>query len=360
MIQSTEVEVEPIVKSVFGTMAKLDMELREPLGQEEAEGFVSIVQITGKWIGTVVMSISPSVVRASAAEMLDIAEDEVDETELEDVEARREILSDPEWIEAFREMWAHGKSGFNLDHMLRKLRLERQFLTRDLNDMVLFRVPVEGWIGQSLQFAYERYNAWVINEEIVEDEEEQRVFESLGRGIRDDGEFFIMLLRHYDRDLYWTYVNANKDPKVVRDLLFHPKLMPGFNDSGAHVTNMAYFDGNLRALHIGLEESESAFSHMVKRLTSEPAAFFGLEVGKIEVGARADLALLNPEALKDYDGEASVQLIDRELFGCEQLVNRSDGVVSGVYVNGERVWDGQEFSESHGTQKLGQALKVGS
>ena len=282
------------------------------------------------------------------------------ETELEDVEARREILSDPEWIEAFREMWAHGKSGFNLDHMLRKLRLERQFLTRDLNDMVLFRVPVEGWIGQSLQFAYERYNAWVINEEIVEDEEEQRVFEALGRGIRDDGEFFIMLLRHYDRDLYWTYVNANKDPKVVRDLLFHPKLMPGFNDSGAHVTNMAYFDGNLRALHIGLEESESAFSHMVKRLTSEPAGFFDLDVGKIEVGARADLALLNPEALKDYDGEASVQLIDRELFGCEQLVNRSDGVVSGVYVNGERVWDGHEFSESHGTQKLGQALKVGS
>ena len=282
------------------------------------------------------------------------------ETELEDVEARRAILSDPEWIEAFREMWAHGKSGFNLDHLLRKLRLERQFLTRDLNDMVLFRVPVKSWIGQSLQFAYERYNAWIVNEEIADEEEEQRVFEALGRDIRDDGEFFIMLLRHYDRDLYWTYVNANKDPKVVKELLFHPKLMPGFNDSGAHVTNMAYFDGNLRALHIALEDGEEAFSHMVHRLTQEPAEFFGLDVGRIEVGARADLTLLNADALRDYDGEASVQLIDRELFGCEQLVNRSDGVVSGVYVGGEQTWDGAQFSPIHGQAKLGQALRVGA
>lgn len=282
------------------------------------------------------------------------------ETELEDAEARRAILSDPEWIEAFREMWNHGKSGFSIDHLRRKLRLERQFLSRDLNDMVVFRVPVKGWIGHSLQHAYNRYNAWVVNESVVEEVEERHVFEALGREVRDDGEFFIMLLRHYDRDLYWTYVNANKDPAVVKKLLLHPKLLPGFNDSGAHVTNMAYFDGNLRALKIGLEDGETGFSHMVSRLTREPAAFFGLDVGSIEVGARADLTLLNPANLRSYDGEASVRLIERELFGCKQLVNRSDGVVDAVYVNGRQTWEGREFAPAHGKEKLGKALRVGN
>ena len=69
-------------------------------------------------------------------------------------------------------------------------------------------------------------------------------------------------------------------------------------------------------------------------------------------------SLLNPEVLKSYDGEASVRLIDRELFGCEQLVNRSDGVVDGVYVHGQRVWQGTNFSPPHGETKLGAALRV--
>ena len=282
------------------------------------------------------------------------------ETELEDVEARRRIISDPQWIEDFRQMWAYGKEGFNLAHLRRKLKLERAFLTRDLNDMLIFRVPVKGWIGQSLQYAYDRYNTWVLNEAAVDDEEERRVFEALGREIRDDGEFFVLLLRHYDRDLYWHYVNANRDPEVVKELLFHPKLLPGFNDSGAHVTNMAYFDGNLRALKIAMEDGEQAFSHMVHRLTMEPSEFFGLpDVGRIEVGMRADLALLNAAALEKHDGEACVELIYRDLFDCEQLVNRPRDVVEDVYVAGQRVWQAGAFIAPHGTRKLGQTLRVG-
>lgn len=283
------------------------------------------------------------------------------ETELEDVEARRAIMADPAWVEAFREMWAAGKSGFNVAHLRRKLKIEQSFLSRDLNDMMIFRVPVQGWIGQSLHYAYQRYLSWRLQPDAIDDAEERAVFEALGSSIRDDGEFFVRLLAHFDRDLYWHYVNANNNPRVVKELLFNPKLLPGFNDSGAHVTNMAYFDGNLRALKIGMEDGEASFARMLERLTSEPAEFFGFnELGSIRVGQRADIALLNPDALKDYDGEASVQLIHRDLFDCEQLVNRSDGVVGGVLVGGRLVWDGAGFTAAHGQQKLGQALKVGS
>lgn len=280
------------------------------------------------------------------------------ETELEDVERRRQIISDPAFVDEFRAMWSRGKSGFNLGHLRRKLRLEREFLTRDLNDMEIFRVPVAGWVGHTLQFAYERYLAWVMNPDVVTDPEEADVFKALGRDLRDDAEFFLMLLAHYDRDLYWHYVNANRDPAVVKELLLHPKLMPGFNDSGAHVTNMAYFDGNLRALQIALSDSPDCFSYMVSRLTREPAEFFGLDVGSLEMGKRADIAVINPDALKSYDGEASVNYIYRDLFDCHQLVNRSDGVVSDVYVAGQRVWSGNTFTDQHKQPGLAGALRV--
>jgi N-acyl-D-aspartate/D-glutamate deacylase len=154
-------------------------------------------------------------------------------------------------------------------------------------------------------------------------------------------------------------VAANKDPEVIKRLLLHPKLIPGFNDSGAHVTNMAFFDGNLRALKIGLEESEACFSHMLSRLTSEPADFFGLSgVGSLRVGSRADMVLLNPQQLASYDGEASVQYQYRDVFDCHQLVNRSDGVVDGVFVGGQQVWQGDDFCGEHGRQSLGGALRA--
>ena len=280
------------------------------------------------------------------------------ETELEDVEARRAIIAEPEFVEEFREMWAHGKSGFNLSHLRRKLRLEKQFLSRDLNDMEIFRVPVDGWVGQTIQFAYNRYLGWRHHPDMVDDEEERRVFEALGKDIRDDAEFFLMLLNHYDRDLYWHYVTANADPEVVKRLLLHPKLLPGFNDSGAHVTNMAYFDGNLRALRIAMDDGEDTFSHMVGRLTREPAEFFGLDVGTLDVGAQADITLLNPAALAQHDGESCIEYTFRELFNCHQLVNRSDGVVVGVYTAGERVWANTAFTPAHGTANLGRALRV--
>ena len=283
------------------------------------------------------------------------------ETELEDVERRQEILADPEFIEAFRTMWSRGKSGFNIGHLRRKLRLEKEFLTRDLNDMQIYRSSVDAWPGQTMAWIYHRYQAWRLNSEFIDDANEAEAFTALGKDIRDDGEFFLGLLRHFDTDLHWCYMAANKDPAVIKRLLLHPKLLPGFNDSGAHVTNMAFFDGNLRALKIGLEESEACFTQMLSRLTSEPAEFFGLsDVGSLRVGSRADMLLLNPEQLASYDGEASVQYQYRDVFDCHQLVNRSDGGVGGVFVSGQQVWDGADFCGDHGKRALGGALRVGS
>merc|ERR1711965_1600 len=102
------------------------------------------------------------------------------ETELEDVEGRRKILSDPEFVEAFRAMWSRGKSGFNMGHLRRMLRLEKEFLTRDLNDMQIYRCSVASWPGQTMAWIYHRYNAWCINSESIEEAAEAAAFAALG------------------------------------------------------------------------------------------------------------------------------------------------------------------------------------
>jgi len=278
------------------------------------------------------------------------------ETELEDREARQRMLADPEYVAAFRSMWNRGKSGFNVARLKRLLRLENELLTRDLNDMVVYRSPVAQWEGRSLAEIFARYRAWVCGGTADAADEEALAFSAIGEEVRDDGEFFVALLRHFDRDLYWHYVSANRDPQVVKELLLHPQILPGFNDSGAHVTNMAFYDGNLRALAIALNDSETVFARMVQRLTREPAEFFGLDAGRIEVGSRADMTLLNPTALAAYDGDAGIRYQYRAAFECHQLVNRSDGVVDGVYIAGRRVWDGRGFTEVFGKERTGQAL----
>ena len=167
------------------------------------------------------------------------------------------------------------------------------------------------------------------------------------------------LLREYDRNFrYWVDV-SNVTKSKVKELMMHEQTLPGFSDSGAHITNMAFFDVNLMALKLGQEDGTDMVSKVVHRLTREPAEFFGLDTGRLDIGCQADITLVDPEALKNYDSNENRQLIYRELFEHEQMVNRSDGVVSRVLINGQTVWVENDFTDVLGQQKLGKALRAG-
>ena len=135
-----------------------------------------------------------------------------------------------------------------------------------------------------------------------------------------------------------------------------PQLLPGFNDSGAHLTNMAFYDGNLRALRLAAEGGDADVAYMVRRLTRDPAEVFGVKGGRIEIGDPADVILVDPEQLQNFDPDASVQRIYRDEFQHEQLVNRSDGVVPLVMIAGQPVWRGDHFEQRLGREKLGRVL----
>lgn len=285
---------------------------------------------------------------------------ELNETELEDRAARRAVMDAPGYRKRFRKMWYTGLRGFGMHRIKRWLGREDIALTRRLRDMFVQSCPVPEWAGEDLESIYER-----MKRNDARSQNEREVFADLQGRVKDDADFIFELLRKFDTDLYWHTVTANANPEVVRELIMHPQLLPGFNDSGAHLTNMAFYDGNLRSLRLAREIGKSrgdelaAVAYTVRRLTREPAEFFGVDVGLLEVGARADMVLIDPDRLQEYDGEAGIEVRFREEFEYNQLVNRSDGVVPYVVIGGVVVWEQNDFTEALGVSKLGQALRAG-
>ncbi|MDG1521517.1 MAG: N-acyl-D-glutamate deacylase [Hellea sp.] len=267
---------------------------------------------------------------------------ELIETDLDDRQARVLILENEDFRKRFKKMWMKGKAGLNLARLKRLVNREDYAFNRNLGDMFIDRCPISRWVGLSFQEVYDDIKTGNV----------PIGFES----IKDEPDFVLAMLKVFDTDLVWNTTSANRDPYQTRKLLMDPLLLPGFNDSGAHLTNMAFYDCNLRSLNIAQEGGILDVSYMVKRLTRDAANIFGIEGGQIKVGERADISIVNPEKLDVYDGENNVQRIYREDFDHEQLVNRSDGVVTATIVSGRAIWHNSKFANDINKSKYGKCL----
>ena len=283
----------------------------------------------------------------------------LNETDIEDREGRRKIMHESVYIQSFKSMWMRGKQGWNLDRLKRKLNIEDFAFNRTLADMIVERCPQKNWQGMDFQAVFDRVVA-IKQDQYAEPvtKAEQKLIQKDFFWIADEGDFMLQMLRTFDTDLSWSTVTANRDMKVVRELLMNPKLLPGFNDSGAHLTNMAFYDVNLRSLKLAAEGGEGDVSYMVKRLTKDAADVFGVAGGTIHQGDIADLILVDPEQLAKYDGESNVQRIHREEFQHEQLVNRSNNVVPLVMIGGHSAWENDNFASDLGQKPMGRLLRA--
>jgi N-acyl-D-aspartate/D-glutamate deacylase len=266
--------------------------------------------------------------------------------EIEDAAARQREMETAEFGELFVREWhdAGAVSTFN----------------RDLDALTIERAPVREWHGETFGAVYRRVRQFQAGEAVAaRSPGEREALAAFPASLQREGEFLLHLFRRYDRGLRWWFIVANDRPAILRELLFHPHMLPGFNDSGAHLINLAFFDGNLLTLQIAARESLDSVAKAVRRLTREPAEFFGVDAGRLDVGAQADVVLLDPDALRTYDTDANRRMVYRDIFEHEQLVNRSDGVVTAVYIAGEEVWDGAGFTPALGQNRLGRALRAG-
>lgn len=282
----------------------------------------------------------------------------LNETDLEDRAGRLKILTDADYIKSFRAMWMKGKQGWGIARLKRKFNLEDFAFNRNLADMTVDLCPQTNWQGMSFQEALDRVLA--IKSATLTDgvsNEERNLVQTDFLMVADEADFMLQMLRSFDTDLSWSTVTANRSMETVRELLMDPLLLPGFNDSGAHLTNMAFYDVNLRSLKLAATGGDADVSYMVKRLTKDAAEVFGVDGGSIYEGDIADLILVDPEKLAAYDGEQHVKRIHREEFQTEQLVNRSDGVVSLVMIGGHTAWENNDFSSHLGKTPMGRLLR---
>jgi N-acyl-D-aspartate/D-glutamate deacylase len=281
---------------------------------------------------------------------------ELNEPDLDEVAVRRAIIDDPHWQERFRTMWMHGKDGKGLAGLRRRLRLEDYTITRDLDDMIVDgTTPVAAWDGRSFGDIHRAAVRHQRREPTARDDEERAAFDRMPP-LRDEADFVIHLFREYDLDLRWWMVAANRDDRNMRRALFDDHMLPGFNDSGAHLTNMAFYDANLRGLKYAAQEGPATLSRHVSRLTKQPAEFFGLDVGTLDPGRPADIAVVDPDVLMAWDHEDTTVLVHRDAYEHHQMVNRPDGVVTLVVVGGTVMWEDGSPTADVGKTAAGRVL----
>jgi N-acyl-D-aspartate/D-glutamate deacylase len=266
--------------------------------------------------------------------------------EIEDAAQRVRIMASDEFGELFVREWhdAGAVSTFN----------------RDLDALHVERCPVPDWCGETLGQIYRRLLAFQSGDpQAARSETERDALASFPNPVTREGELLLHLMRRYDRGLRWWFIVGNDRPEILKRLLFDENMLPGFNDSGAHLINLAFFDGNLLTLRMAARDSLELVARAVRRLTRAPAEFFGVDAGRLDPGSRGDVVLIDPQRLLAYDTDASRVMVYREIFEHDQLVNRSDGVVTGVWIAGEQVWNGREILPALGTRRLGRPLTAG-
>ncbi len=276
--------------------------------------------------------------------------------EVDDVAGRLALMETAEWQEQFRKDWDAVSP--KPPTLLNRLGVPTSTFQLDPDDIVIDPVtPVASWHNQKLADVYGRFMAFRQGRADALEDDELEVYRAAPADCDSLADFFAHCLRRFDLRFRWWLDVANVDEEITDEILFDANTLPGFNDSGAHITNLAFYDGNLLGLQLAQKTGLDKVAIAVKRLTRAPARFFNLNVGSLDVGAQADVALINPEMLRDYDSNANRQLVYHPQFEHDVLVNRSDGVVEQVYINGVRVWESaSQFTPALGSTTLGRAL----
>src|SRR3954454_13702849 len=79
--------IEQIVQSIFSTMLHAELVRIDELQAPSRDSLLATVQISGQWLGSVVISLSPDAARATAAAMLNIAPDDATDADQQEVAA---------------------------------------------------------------------------------------------------------------------------------------------------------------------------------------------------------------------------------------------------------------------------------
>ena len=239
-----------------------------------------------------------------------------DALHLEDLDARRELLLQPEYRTRFRKQWTN--------------RIASRAYHRNLGEARIVSCPDHSLDGRT--FA-----------EVAAERGEHPV------------DTFLSMQTQFGNDLRWYTVVANANLDHLQTIIAHPAALIGFSDAGAHLRNMAFYNFPLRMLKRVRDAQLAGRPFMsvedaVHRLTADIADFHGIDTGRLEVGRRADLVVIDPEHLDESVEEMHEAEMDA-FPGLVRCVRRNDDTVRAVFVNGRRAWSDGRAAPDLGTAR---------
>jgi len=166
----------------------------------------------------------------------------------------------------------------------------------------------------------------------------------------DPVDAFLDLALSEDLGTHFVGKFFNNNDEGVAPSLKHPASVITLSDAGAHLTYMCDAGFGLYFLsHWVRDTGHFTLSEGIRRITSEPADRFRIpERGRLAVGLPADLLLFDPVTVG-----ISKPLPLQDLPGGGTRMVRTATGVHGVWVNGVKVHDGQDYvAHEHGPGKV--------
>jgi N-acyl-D-aspartate/D-glutamate deacylase len=155
---------------------------------------------------------------------------------------------------------------------------------------------------------------------------------------KDGVDAFLDITLADDLENEFTMTSFNNRVDRMAEILNNPAMLLGLGDGGAHLDMLC--DSGYPTYMLGTwvrEKKVLTLEEAVRRMTSDPADFFGIkDRGRITPGLAADLAIFDPATV------GSVGRPERRYdlpAGAKRMVMRSQGIEYTV-VNGAVTWEG--------------------
>jgi len=169
---------------------------------------------------------------------------------------------------------------------------------------------------------------------------------------KDPIDVFLDIALEDDLKLRYSVRLFNVDVERVGKLITDPRTLLGLSDAGAHIDVFCTADYCTHLLGAWVRDHRvMSLERAVQRITSEPAAFFGIkDRGRIAPGLAADLVIFDPAKI---DSNLRPEMIHDFPDSVGRLVTRSKGIHFTI-VNGQVLYEPGQFDS---TARPGKVLR---
>ena len=167
---------------------------------------------------------------------------------------------------------------------------------------------------------------------------------------KDGVDAFLDLTLQDDLEIEFTLSTFNHRVDRMKEILSNPDILIGLGDGGAHVDMLC--DSGYPTYLLGTwvrEHNVLTMEEGVRRLTSDPADFYGIkDRGRLKPGLAADITIFDPQTVGSSNrGERRYDLPG----GAKRMVMPSRGVLYTI-VNGECMFANGSLTEARAGQVL--------